>query len=84
VFGLFGSRFAFVLFCSGAWLHWALRLAQQAQEPIRRVANQMRLVVLRAAAFQAARHYSLRVRHPITGYSGSSICPYSFQIPNLQ
>ena len=25
--------FAFVLFYSGAWLHWALRLAQQAQSP---------------------------------------------------
>jgi len=22
--------------------------------------------------------------HPITGYSGNSSCPYSFQIPNLQ
>jgi hypothetical protein len=22
--------------------------------------------------------------HTITGYSGNSICPYSFQIPNLQ
>ena len=38
---------AFVLFYSGAWLHWALRLAQQAQESICRVANQLRLVVLR-------------------------------------
>src|SRR5258707_14422418 len=38
--------FAFVLFYSGAWLHWALRLAPQAQESIRRVANQLRLVVL--------------------------------------
>lgn len=39
--------FAFVLFYSGAWLHWALRLAQQAQESIRPVANHLRLVVLR-------------------------------------
>jgi hypothetical protein len=38
--------FAFVFFYSGAWSHWALRLAQQAQESIRRVASQLRIVVL--------------------------------------
>jgi hypothetical protein len=27
---------------------------------------------------------SSRAGTPITGYSGNSVCPYSFQIPNLQ
>ncbi len=40
-------EFAFVLFYSGAWLQWAERLAEQALESTRRVANQLRLLVLR-------------------------------------
>jgi hypothetical protein len=46
-------------------------IAQQAQESIRRVANQLRVVVPGGG-------------HLITGYPENSICPYSFQIPNLE
>ena len=47
MYGLFGESFTFELIYSGAWLHWAERLAEQALESIRRVANELRLVVLR-------------------------------------
>jgi hypothetical protein len=44
---VFGERFAFVLFDSGAQLHWPRDLIEQARESIRCVANQLRLVILR-------------------------------------
>ena len=53
------------MFYGGAWLHWALRLPQQAQESIRRVANQLRLVVLRGRLPGRSPLFSSRAATPL-------------------
>jgi len=55
-----------------------------------RVGVQCRVTIPRRVAVRRARKVARRrtgaaaCRHTITGYSGDSICPYSFQIPNSQ